>query len=463
MRQSVTFMGGVAGGMIALLAWVLPSLFSASMVGGLAGVGLGIALGAGIGLVASQASREAMLEALRSLRKPGTPPPSSGVEEFDELIGEFREELLRWKRVRDDVELAEQVARDLTGVGTAARADGAAITLLLTEIATNANHLLEELELLLDSSNRAATAAEQIEEPLSRTLETLDALFNNTQSISNNTALARRDTDFSSREIRRGLDQVQAMKEGMEKIEELVADNSGKIKRLSMSSIEISTIIEDIAKISSKTENLATNAKLAATRAREHGQEFSNIADEFRELSEKTADATNNIGERVRAIQAETQEISRAFEDELGKVEREANRVREANEALNRINEMSQRSANLVEGINRAVAEQVNATKDVLDDMKKVIKINEQTTTELTHARRHVEALARRCEQLRRLGRSEALRNLSGTTFAKTKSKGIGGFATPSLNGPEVEEPVAAPGATSSRTQSPFLQKIPGM
>jgi len=315
----------------------------------------------------------------------------------------------------------------------------------------------------LDSSNRAATAAEQIEEPLSRTLETLDALFNNTQSISNNTALARRDTDFSSREIRRGLDQVQAMKEGMEKIEELVADNSGKIKRLSMSSIEISTIIEDIAKISSKTENLATNAKLAATRAREHGQEFSNIADEFRELSEKTADATNNIGERVRAIQAETQEISRAFEDELGKVEREANRVREANEALNRINEMSQRSANLVEGINRAVAEQVNATKDVLDDMKKVIKINEQTTTELTHARRHVEALARRCEQLRRLGRSEALRNLSGTTFAKTRSKGIGGFAAPSLNGPEVEEPIAAPGATSSRTQSPFLQKIPGM
>ena len=148
-----------------------------------------------------------------------------------------------------------------------------------------------------------------------------------------------------------------------------------KMKGLGDRSMEITTIVSTINRISEQTNMLALNAAIEAARAGEHGRGFSVVAEEVRKLAERTAAATNEIEKLVKAIHVETNETVAAIEHQTQIVEQEAQVVGNAGVSLRKIREVSTRSAELVATITQIANAEAERTRQVVATMTQIQQI----------------------------------------------------------------------------------------
>src|SRR5690242_21649462 len=73
-----------------------------------------------------------------------------------------------------------------------------------------------------------------------------------------------------------------------------------KMKNLGDRSMEITSIVGTISRISEQTNMLALNAAIEGARAGEHGRGFRVVAEEVRKLAERASSATKDI-EKLRS------------------------------------------------------------------------------------------------------------------------------------------------------------------
>jgi twitching motility protein PilJ len=177
---------------------------------------------------------------------------------------------------------------------------------------------------------------------------------------------------------------------GMEGLRAKVQGGAKKVKNLGDRSMEITTIVGTIARISEQTNMLALNAAIEAVRAGEHGHGFSIVADEVRKLAERTASATQEIEKLVRAIQTETNESVEAIEQQTTVMEKEVEVVSRAGQALSRIQQVSTETAKIVDTINRVSEEQVREMKNV---EQRIVAVSDIARTSLRSAKATVEQL----------------------------------------------------------------------
>jgi twitching motility protein PilJ len=177
---------------------------------------------------------------------------------------------------------------------------------------------------------------------------------------------------------------------GMEGLRAKVQGGAKKVKTLGDRSMEITTIVGTIARISEQTNMLALNAAIEAVRAGEHGHGFSIVADEVKKLAERTAAATQEIEKLVRTIQLETNESVEAIEQQTSVMEREVEVVGRAGQALTRIQQVSTETARIVDTINRVSEEQARAMKSVEERISEISNIARKS---LTSAKATVEQL----------------------------------------------------------------------
>ena len=176
-----------------------------------------------------------------------------------------------------------------------------------------------------------------------------------------------------------GSESVQNVVRGMELLRTNVQAGAKKIKNLGDRSMEITTIVGTIAKISDQTNMLALNAAIEAARAGEHGRGFNVVADEVRKLAERTASATQEIEKLVRSIQAETNESVAAIEQQTQVVEEQSTVVGKAGENLVRIQEVSTESARLISEMSVTAKGQVAGAANVVKSMEHISQIAKQT------------------------------------------------------------------------------------
>ena len=198
-----------------------------------------------------------------------------------------------------------------------------------------------------------------------------------------------------------GTASVQAVVRGMEGLRANVQAGAKKIKTLGDRSMEITSIVGTIAKISDQTNMLALNAAIEAARAGEHGRGFSVVADQVRQLAERTASATHEIESLVRAIQTETNESVDAIEQQTAVVEAESKVVSSAGEALARISDVSNQSATLIQEIDTVAREQVQGVVGVARIMEQVSLIARQTQSSADESVKSAALLAALSGQLR--------------------------------------------------------------
>jgi methyl-accepting chemotaxis protein len=198
-----------------------------------------------------------------------------------------------------------------------------------------------------------------------------------------------------------GSEAVQKVVRGMDSLRTSVQAGAKRIKNLGDRSMEITSIVSVIARISEQTNMLALNAAIEAARAGEFGRGFNVVADQVRQLAERAAAATVEIGALVRAIQTETNESVDAMERQTETVEGESRVVVSAGDALSRIKEVSTLSAELIGDINEAARQQVDGAEGVARVMDQISEIARRTKDGADASVQHTRSLAALTAQLR--------------------------------------------------------------
>lgn len=269
----------------------------------------------------------------------------------------------------------------------------------LGNVADAFNLLLESLEALVgevvrqtSTSNDAVKAIAHVAKTMAsgasnQTNEVLAArklvedVAKQIEQVSKNAEGASAATQRTAQSAQDGEQAVENVISGMSTLRASVQVGAKRIKILGERSMEITSIVNTISRISEQTNMLALNAAIEAARAGEHGRGFSVVADEVRKLAERATEATKDIEKLVRAISAETTETVQAIEQQTNVVEDESRVVGSAGESLRRIREVSNESAHLVADITNVARAQVAQAARVVKTMEGVSAIALETQT----------------------------------------------------------------------------------
>ncbi|MBI5025315.1 MAG: phosphate/phosphite/phosphonate ABC transporter substrate-binding protein [Nitrospirae bacterium] len=176
-----------------------------------------------------------------------------------------------------------------------------------------------------------------------------------------------------------GMESINKVIEGMERIKINVEKTAEFIKALGGRSEEIGKILNVIDDITDQTTLLALNAAILAAQAGEHGRGFSVVADEIKDLAERTAFSTQEIASLIQAVQSEVRGAVGAMNEGLNTVHEGTRLSGEAREALKKIIGSSKKSSEMASSIERSTSEQARGVKLVTDAMEKVRNMVEQT------------------------------------------------------------------------------------
>jgi methyl-accepting chemotaxis protein len=413
-------MGGSLG---ALLALATGAAFG-PLAGGVLGVLAGGVLGGGVCWILGRALERRVEAGLIELLTPrpaddARGPDSRGTRaatttgraRLDRPLEALGQTLDRLRLTQAHFDEVECLARSLwhaevEPISTNSEPRGSVLG-LLAEVSATADRLSGDAQALNNATEQIASGAMDQSETVARTTTTVEVLSDKIDQISQNAEAATEAGQRARQEALRGIEQVHALIEGIDRLRAHVESNGRKVRRLGDRSVEIGAMVDLIEGISGRTDMLALNATIESVRAGEHGRGFAVVAEEIRKLAERAAAATREIGALVEAIQADTRESIAALAEEQAEVEQEALRVREAGAALERISEVAEHSAILVEGISRSANDQVDSTHELVRAMQRISEVTQQTQSGSARLREHVRLLAERCDRLRRLSAVE--------------------------------------------------------
>ncbi len=252
-----------------------------------------------------------------------------------------------------------------------------------------------------DENSIKELAKEAIEEN-NKTMDTLISVKNMSETIakiaeSANQATTLADDAYSAtEESSKGMDETVNTIIGLRTT---VGETAKKMKRLAESSQKISQVVSLIEEIALKTNLLAINASVEASRAGEQGQGFTVVAEQVGALAEQSASATKEIAKIVAEIQQETQEVTQAMESGTaqvvnttqlvestkGQLEQVLNRSRDINQLMQSISQStvsqaqtSQTVQELMEQIALQSQERLKSSQKIVESIKDTSQIAEQ-------------------------------------------------------------------------------------
>ncbi|HUI27700.1 MAG TPA: methyl-accepting chemotaxis protein [Candidatus Kryptonia bacterium] len=260
-----------------------------------------------------------------------------------------------------------------------------ALNLMFENVGELIKHLRGVSSRVVESSTQIQASAEQLAHGSARqtsditsTTAAVQEMTSNIQSVSENATVAAEAAKRAEDAAHQGGEVVKKVISGMEALQRNTRGSAVKIKRLGERSMEISTIIGTIQKISAQTNMLALNAAIEAARAGEHGLGFTVVADEVRKLAERTEGAAEEIARLIAAIQAETNESVGGMERQAEHVEQQTALVSEAGGALDRILRASVQSAELIAEISLAANQQVRGATSLSEAMLSISDVARQ-------------------------------------------------------------------------------------
>ncbi|PSB00807.1 methyl-accepting chemotaxis protein [Merismopedia glauca] len=223
-------------------------------------------------------------------------------------------------------------------------------------------------------SEKAVTEALEIR-------NTLGSIKQMTQSIQTVATSADRASAIADRAYTNAQEGSAVMVQTVDSILNLrttVGETAKKMKRLGESSQKISQVVALIEEIALKTNLLAINASVEASRAGEQGQGFTVVAEQVGALAEQSAAATREIAQIVAAIQAETQDVATVMELGTSQVVDSSRLVESTNQRLIQVLEESQKINELMRSISEATVSQSETAQTVTQLMQQVTEASDE-------------------------------------------------------------------------------------
>jgi len=260
-----------------------------------------------------------------------------------------------------------------------------ALNLMFENVGELVQHLKDASRRVVESATQIQASSEQLAQGAARqtsditsTTTAVQEMTSNTQSVSENASVATEAAKRAENAAHQGGDVIRRVITGMQALQKNTQASAVKIKRLGERSMEISTIIGTIQKISAQTNMLALNAAIEASRAGEHGLGFTVVADEVRRLAERTETAADEIARLIAGMQSETNDSVSGMERQAEHVEQQTTFVSEAGGTLERIEHASVQSAELIAEISMAASQQARGAASLSEAMLSISEVARQ-------------------------------------------------------------------------------------
>jgi len=246
----------------------------------------------------------------------------------------------------------------------------------------------------------SAKAQEQFQEVV-QALEEVQLMVDSTQEVAANAQAIDQAVLKANQTVQSGDVTTQRTVAGILDIKETVTEAGEKIKSLGESSQKISRVVNLISDFATQTQLLSLNAAIEATRAGEYGRGFAVVADEVRSLARQSAKATTEIELMVQEIQSQTSELFKVIETVIGQVTNGTNLAQETRESLQAIASATTEISNLVAGITKATLVQTDQGKSVTQTMQGVAATSQETSQESTQVTASFQELLATANRLR--------------------------------------------------------------
>lgn len=151
-----------------------------------------------------------------------------------------------------------------------------------------------------------------------------------------------------------------------------VNQTTTKAKRLAESAQEISKIVSIITDISEKTNILAFNAAIEASKAGEHGKGFRQVATEIRRLAQMVTESTQEIAQLVNTIGQGTSDVLKTMEVSNTQVVTGTQQVTKTKQTLQSLAAVSLQIDSLLQSISVSTASQAENSKIVNSSIQTV-------------------------------------------------------------------------------------------
>ncbi len=222
-------------------------------------------------------------------------------------------------------------------------------------------------------SEKATTEAAEIR----GTLNSFEQMTNSIQSVATNASQASAIANDAYSVVQAGSAAMDQTVTSILSLRTTVGETTKKMKRLGESSQKISQVVTLIEEIALKTNLLAINASVEASRAGEQGHGFTVVAEQVGALAEQSATATREIAQIVAAIQAETQDVAAVMELGTAQVVDGTRSVEMTKQKLNEVLQKSQEINTLMNTISTATVSQAETAKVVTLLMQQVTEASE--------------------------------------------------------------------------------------
>jgi methyl-accepting chemotaxis protein len=204
------------------------------------------------------------------------------------------------------------------------------VTIVVDRVISHAQSIVKEAENMGERIDKSSSGTIEVADSAIQTSESITLVAAATEELASSVAEITRQVAYASETSQLAMTNVNSIQED--------------ISALSNEARNIGEVIQLISDIAAKTNLLALNATVEASRAGEAGKGFAVVAAEVKNLADQTSKATDRIAEQIGNIQDATESV-----------------VRKSGEIYHTINEINEVSS----AIAAAVEEQGAATNDI--------------------------------------------------------------------------------------------------
>lgn len=323
---------------------------------------------------------------------------NSLVQRVKELIQEQETIANEQKEEKEKLEMGiYQLLDDLQGAMDGDLTVRASLSSMeMSTVADLCNAILDSLQDIASqvqkTSNQVISALEEDEQSIqeltkgaieenNKTIDTLVSVKNMSETITqiaqtaNQAANLADDAYSATEESSKGMD---ATVSTIVSLRNTVGETAKKMKRLGESSQKISQVVSIIEEIALKTNLLAINASVEASRAGEQGQGFTVVAEQVGALAEQSASATKEIAKIVTEIQRETQDVTNAMEMGTTQVVNTTQLVETTKQQLEQVLARSRNINQLMQSISQSTISQAQTSQTVQELMEQIAAKSEE-------------------------------------------------------------------------------------
>lgn len=227
-------------------------------------------------------------------------------------------------------EMSSQLRKLVSGIRSTAQATSEAAGRLTGDT----DQAAESADRIAESMREVAAGADSQREGMRRGNDVTREIQLQMMHIGDRTSSVAAVAEQATKQAGEGNDTIQHAVGQMERIAAAVETSVNDARLLHDKSTQISQMVEAISAIAHRTNILALNANIEASRAGEHGKGFAVVAEEVRKLAMQSNKTAEEITKRIADVQEGIIEVVRTIEEGYREVQSGTSLVKEAGSAF---------------------------------------------------------------------------------------------------------------------------------